>query len=285
MNGPVVAVVAPGMMGAGVGQRLVKRGLKVLTSTAGRSPSTVKRASEAGMVAASDEEILAADFMLSIVPPADAVAWAERFAPALARIERRPVYVDCNAVSVPTAEKIAAIIAATGTLFIDAGIIGSPPKTDDAGPRIYASGPHAGRLVDLSSHGLDIRVLEGSATSASALKMSYGGITKGTQALASVMLLAAARGGAAGALYKELQFSQKEILWWLDRQLAIMPPKAKRWVAEMREIADFVANEPGGADIFEGAAKIYDQIGLDFDSDGDSYSRLKEFLARGKSAK
>ena len=59
MNGPVVAVVAPGMMGAGVGQRLVKRGLKVLTSTAGRSPSTVKRAGEAGMRCAFDVPTLA----------------------------------------------------------------------------------------------------------------------------------------------------------------------------------------------------------------------------------
>jgi len=69
---PVVAVVAPGMMGAAVGKRLADNGLKVLTSLKGRSQETVARASAAGMIAASDEEIAAADFILSILPPADA---------------------------------------------------------------------------------------------------------------------------------------------------------------------------------------------------------------------
>ena len=38
---PVVAVIAPGMMGAAVGKRLVDHGLKVLTSLKGRSAETV----------------------------------------------------------------------------------------------------------------------------------------------------------------------------------------------------------------------------------------------------
>src|SRR5262245_4190683 len=79
---PVVAVIAPGMMGAAVGRRLVDNGLKVLTSLTGRSAETVKRASAAGMTSAPDEEIAASDFVLSILPPGDAVALAERFAPA-----------------------------------------------------------------------------------------------------------------------------------------------------------------------------------------------------------
>ena len=50
---PVVAVIAPGMMGAGVGKRLADNGVKVLTSLEGRSEETVARAKSAGMVAAS----------------------------------------------------------------------------------------------------------------------------------------------------------------------------------------------------------------------------------------
>jgi len=41
---PVVAVIAPGMMGAGVGRRLVDNGAKVLTSLKGRSAETAARA-------------------------------------------------------------------------------------------------------------------------------------------------------------------------------------------------------------------------------------------------
>ena len=54
---PVVAIIAPGAMGAGVGKRLTDRGATVLTSLAGRSAATVARAKAAGMAAASDEEI------------------------------------------------------------------------------------------------------------------------------------------------------------------------------------------------------------------------------------
>jgi putative dehydrogenase len=49
---PTVAVVAQGAMGAGVGARLVERGLTVLTSLEGRSEASAKRAKAAGMVAA-----------------------------------------------------------------------------------------------------------------------------------------------------------------------------------------------------------------------------------------
>ena len=46
---PVVAVIAPGMMGAAVGKRLADHGLKVLTSLKGRSAETTARAKTAGM--------------------------------------------------------------------------------------------------------------------------------------------------------------------------------------------------------------------------------------------
>ena len=101
---PVVAVIAPGMMGAAVGGRLVENGLKVLTSLTGRSAETATRAKTYGLTAASDEEIAAADFILSILPPGDAVALAQRFAPALKASNSKPVFVECNAVSPPTAE-------------------------------------------------------------------------------------------------------------------------------------------------------------------------------------
>ena len=53
---PTVAIVAQGAMGAGIGARLVERGLRVITSLAGRSGDSAQRAMAAGMVAVSDEE-------------------------------------------------------------------------------------------------------------------------------------------------------------------------------------------------------------------------------------
>ena len=147
---PVVAVIAPGAMGAAVGKRLADNGVKVLTSLTGRSAETAARAKAAGMSDASDDEIAARDFILSILPPGDALALAQHFAPALNASNAKPVYVDCNAINPATVERVAAAIAPTGCAFVDAGIIGPPPKPGDAGPRFYASGPAAPRFATLA---------------------------------------------------------------------------------------------------------------------------------------
>ena len=280
---PVVAVVAPGMMGAAVGGRLVAHGLKVLTSLAGRSQETLDRAKAAGLTAAPDEEIARADFILSILPPGDAVTLAQRFAPALTASNAKPVYVDCNAISPPTLAKVAAVIAPTGSPFVDAGIIGSPPPPKDGkGPRFYASGSNAPRFATLKDYGLDVHVLEGPLSAASALKMSYAGITKGTQALGAAMMLAATRGGSADALFAELKASQPQMLAYMQRSLEIMPPKAYRWVAEMQEIADFVGEDPAAHELYSGAAHFYEQIARDFDGDRKEVAALMAFLSKGK---
>ncbi|HZR60851.1 MAG TPA: DUF1932 domain-containing protein [Xanthobacteraceae bacterium] len=282
---PVVAVIAPGMMGAAVGKRLVDNGVKVLTSLEGRSGETAARAKAAGMAAVSDEEIAGSDFFLSILPPGDALALVERFAPALKAANAKPVYVDCNAINPATVERVAAAIAPTGCPFVDAGIIGSPPKPGDAGPRIYASGPAATRFAGLRDYGLDIRVLEGALSAASALKMSYAGITKGTQAIGAAMMLAATRAGSSDALFKELQGSQKEMLAWFQRALASMPPKAYRWVAEMHEIAGFVGDDPTASELYQGAAHFYERIAADFDGGKQDVKALGDFLSKASTAR
>jgi L-threonate 2-dehydrogenase len=280
----VVAVIAPGMMGAGVGKRLADNGLKVLTSLMGRSQETVARAKQCGIVDASDTEIAAADFILSILPPGDALALAERFAPALKASNTKPVYVDCNAINPKTVDRVAAAIAPTGCPFVDAGIIGSPPKPGDAGPRLYASGPAAQRFATLRDYGLDIRVLGGPLSSASALKMSYAGITKGTQAIGAAMMLAATRAGTADDLLKELQSSQKEMFAWFKRGLTLMPPKAYRWIAEMHEIAGFVGEDPSASELYEGAAHFYEHIAEDFDGDKKDVAALMDFLGKSSTS-
>src|SRR5579863_5485648 len=278
---PVVAVIAPGMMGAAVGKRLVDNGLKVLTSLNGRSAETADRARAAGLITASDEEIAATDYILSILPPGDAVSLAERFVPALRASNAKPIYVDCNAINPATVERVAAVVAPTDCPFVDAGIIGSPPKPGDAGPRFYASGPSASRFATLRQYGLDIRVLDGAMSAASALKMSYAGITKGTQAIGAAMMLAASRAGSADALFAELSSSQKEMFAWFKRGLSLMPPKAYRWIAEMHEIAGFVGEDPAAHELYEGAAHFYESIAEDFETNKKDVDALRAFLGKG----
>lgn len=256
-----VAIVAPGEMGSGVGRELVQHGLTVLTSLQGRSGTSVERAARAGLVDAHDDELAACDIFLSIVPPKDARALAERFRPALQRTTRKPVYVDCNAVAPETVKQIAGVVTSAGARFADAGIIGPPPSDGQrAATTFYASGDAATEFAALSDLGLTIRVLDAPDGAASALKMSYAGLTKGFTALGAAMILGASQAGVAEALKRELSESQPHFLSFLQRSVPGMFPKAYRWIAEMEEIAAFARDVPGGQDVYQGAADLYRRI-------------------------
>jgi 3-hydroxyisobutyrate dehydrogenase-like beta-hydroxyacid dehydrogenase len=257
----VIGIIAQGMMGAGVGRRLHESGAKVRTLLSGRSQASAERAKAAGMAAAADErELLSgADFFLSVLPPGEAEPLARKLAPTLATLDRKPVYIDCNAVSPQTAMRIGEIIAPTGAHFVDAGIIGGPPRPGYS-PTIYASGPTASQTAVLRDWGIDWRVIDGPIGAASGLKMSYAGITKGTTAIASAMLLGAARAGCAEALIAELTESQPEMLARMRSGIPRMYDKAYRWVAEMEEISDFLEQNPPSRDIYAAVARLYEYI-------------------------
>jgi 3-hydroxyisobutyrate dehydrogenase-like beta-hydroxyacid dehydrogenase len=257
----LIAVIAPGEMGAGIGQRLRERGARVITSLAGRSAASGKRAERAGMVAASsDDEIVTADIILSVVPPKDAAGLAQRLKPAIARAAKKPIYVDCNAVAPQTAVEIGTILDGTGAHYVDGGIIGAPPTPTTPGARLYVSGERARDVTRLSNYGLDTRFLDGPIGAASALKMSYAGITKGFTAVSAFMMLGATRAGCAAELHKELAESQAPLLAWLGRQMPKMPPKAYRWVAEMEEIGVFLDGIPDGRAAYDGFARLYEFV-------------------------
>src|SRR5471032_1277909 len=240
---PIVAIIAPGNMGAAVAKRLTEHKVTVLTSLAGRSESSAKRAREAGMQPVDDRKLAETDYLMSIVPPGDALALAKRLAGVLTEANKKPIYVECNAVSPQTMNHIAEVIAETGCAFVGAGIIGPPPKPGTSNTKFYAAGPAAAEFAKLNDYGLIVRVLDGPTTAASALKMSYAGITKGFTALGAAMMLAATRGGSAHALQAELAESQPALLGYLTRQVPGMYQKAYGWVAELDEISSFVGKD------------------------------------------
>jgi len=282
---PIVAIIAQGAMGSGVARRLAEHGIEVRTSLADRSESSASRARDAGMKPAGDDEIAACDFLLSIVPPCDALSLAERFAESLTLVRRKPVYVDCNAVNPGTAGAIASVVAGAGCPFVDAGIIGGPPRPREPGPRFYASGPEAGRFEALIPYGVEVRIVSARVGDASALKMSYAGITKGLSALGTAMFLASTRAGVAEPLRRELAESQSGLHAWFDRTLPGMFGKAYRWVGEMEEIAAFVSGDTAAEQIFRGAAELYKRIALDGETTGEETGALKTFLAQWSPAK
>jgi 3-hydroxyisobutyrate dehydrogenase-like beta-hydroxyacid dehydrogenase len=284
--GHIFTIIAPGAMGSAVARRMHERGATVRTSLVGRSAASARRATEAGMTAVESDRGLVegVDIVLSIVPPGEAVGLAERLLPLLATAPRKPLVIDCNAINPATVTRIAAILAPSGVAFADGGIIGGPPKLDGPGPRFYLSGPAAGDAAILRDYGVDIRLLDGAIGAASALKMSYAGITKGLTALGSAMMLGAAANGSAAALLEELGDSQPNLLAYLHRSVPDMYGKAYRWVAEMHEIAGFLGEGAGSGQIYEGMAQLYESIAAAAAAErglGNPVATLERVLAGG----
>jgi 3-hydroxyisobutyrate dehydrogenase-like beta-hydroxyacid dehydrogenase len=275
----VIAVIAAGDMGSAVGARLAEQGCKVLTSLQGRSADSRARAEAARMADVSDAELAGADMILSIVPPGDALALAERLAPAMAAATARPLYVDCNAVSPETVRKIAAVVERAGAPFVDAGIVGGPPKTGYT-PVIYASGPEASRFAALNARGLDVRVMEGPVGQASALKMCYAGLTKGLHAVGVSVIRGAIEAGIEATFFTELAESQPMLLDYFVRRTPGVFVKTYRWVAEMQEIGDFLGGP--GEQIYDGAAALFEGMAIDHAGARTEEAELLAFLQRGR---
>jgi 3-hydroxyisobutyrate dehydrogenase-like beta-hydroxyacid dehydrogenase len=277
----VVAIVAPGNMGAAVARRLTENGVEVLTALAERGAASVARAAAAGMKDVPLEGLIRAELVLSILPPGHALAFAEQMAPVLLAAPpavRRPVFVDCNAVSPETVRRIGAVVAGAGAPFVDASIIGLPPKPGQRSPHFYVSGESAARVLALSAYGLDVRVLEGAVGAASALKMTFAGINKGVAAVAAAMILAAGRAGATEALYQEMSESLPGLLESLRRQVPDMLPKAYRWVAEMREIAAFAGEDAATRAVFAGFSDLFARLSRDVAGEKLESAVLTEFF-------
>ena len=263
-----IAVVAPGAMGAAIGTRLVSHGAQVLTSLEGRSAATRARADLAGMIAADDAALAAADLILSIVPPNEALPLATRFAAAIARVGGTPIYVDLNAISPATARDVGAALAGCGARYVDGSIIGLPPKAEGVGPSLYLAETDGAAAGVLGQHGLVVKPLTGGVGAASALKMTYAGMTKGLTALGTAMILAAQREGAAEALAAEMASSQPELLARLRRAMPDMLPKAYRWVPEMEQIAAVLGPDDPASGIYASMAGLYERVAEDRAADG-----------------
>lgn len=257
-----VGILSPGDMGAGIGSVLHQSGLDVATCLAGRSGLTRLRATEAGIRELSDydELVRSVDVILSVLVPAEARSVAEAVAASLRRTGARPVFVECNAIAPQTVRSIERVISDAGAGFIDAGIIGSPPRRPGDGARFYCSGPDTSAFEALGKYGLDVRVVGPEVGQASGLKMVYAASTKGTIALWTELLVAARALDLEGALLAEFGAGHPIAPHEMD-SIPGMPRRARRWAGEMDEIAATFDNVGLTPRILQGAADLYRFIG------------------------
>jgi 3-hydroxyisobutyrate dehydrogenase-like beta-hydroxyacid dehydrogenase len=150
-------------------------------------------------------------------------------------------------------------MTAAGCTVVDAGIIGPPPR-NNAKQRFYVSGPHAALMNRINSAQINVRVAGEKIGDASAVKMCYAALTKGSIALGTELLIAARKLGVDQALEAEFKSSQAELHESVLSRAAGMPFKAYRWVPEMNEIAKTFEGAGMTPRILQGAADLYAQI-------------------------
>ncbi|KAJ9628368.1 hypothetical protein H2204_009343 [Knufia peltigerae] len=321
---PSVGILSIGDMGVGIARLLRHHGYEVYTVGAGRSQHTLNRIKSAQIKALDTDEALVAesDIILSIVPPRDAVATAQRAHQAChshTAIKRRQertglgrklTYVDLNAVSPRTTRAIGALFSTpsnhlptsprlqgirrsfsfhradseseqpelqpVGVDFLDGGIIGGPPSLREdqtwKRPSIVLSGPrHSEVLPSDFTELLNVRVVGDTIGAASALKACFASLSKGMIALSILSFTTAHQAGVLPALEEHLREFNPGALAAAKSGLTGMPPKAYRWVDEMRQINETFVEEGGfGKDVlgethgvFDGIAEVYKLIADD----------------------
>jgi 3-hydroxyisobutyrate dehydrogenase-like beta-hydroxyacid dehydrogenase len=228
-----------------------------------RSERTRRLAEAAGIEAVPTYEVMVtqADVILSIMVPANASVAAKAVAKAISATGAEVLYADCNAIAPQTVCEIGETIRASGGGFVDASIVGGPPKQGKASrTRFYASGPDVERFQELDAFGLNVVVLGDQIGQASAIKMCYAALTKGTTALCTELLTAARALGVYDALASEFQRSQS-VMYQRMQRMTGMPAKSRRWVGEMEEIAKTFEHVGLTPKMLSGAADVYRLVG------------------------
>jgi 3-hydroxyisobutyrate dehydrogenase-like beta-hydroxyacid dehydrogenase len=251
-----VGIVSPGFMGAGLGGALRAGGARVVATVDGRSARSRRLAGEAGLelLPTLRDVVGAADVVLVVTPPGEAVAAASAIRVAAGAAGSSPLVADLNAVSPTTMTQVQEQL---GDLRLVDGSISGPPPSDQPGARLYFSGPEAATVAGLPWDGqVEPIVLGDRVGSASALKMCTGSVYKGLIALVTQAMRTA---GAYGVLH--------EVVLDLDRAglahtagVARGATKAWRYVAEMREIS--ATQEAAGLtpELFAAIAGIFDEV-------------------------
>ena len=233
-----IGIMSIGEMGYHWAKVLKARGAEVLTYDRDRSPVTQRRAENAGVKSTGSlaELCSSADLIVSIVVPSAALKVAAEIAKAAADANRKNlIYFDANAISPMTAEKINGVLSETGVNFVDGCIIGSAARMDK-GSVIYASGPEAPRILELSLYGLNVQVLGTGTSQASAFKVVYAGLTKGLQGLFVELLMGAKRFGLLDEVIKRYDESFPGLLEKVSSSIVGLRIHAARRAEEMDEL-------------------------------------------------
>lgn len=256
------------------------------------------RAASIDTVPSDQDLVIQSDYILSTVPPRDALATAQRIATAAQlpdtaakRAERtgsttKPFVFDLNAISPKLAREIASLFSLPSNSkgdvlahFLDGGIIGGPPSPQNDGaaegkkwkkPSLVISGTVVGGLpdtFDALAETLNMKIVGPEIGSASTLKLTFASLTKGLTALSVLSFTTAQSESVLPELLKHLAEYSPYTRALTTHGIVAMAPKAYRWVDEMRYIGETLdtAGHWGGAgaSVYDTFAEVYRKIAED----------------------
>lgn len=237
--------------------------------------------------------MVSSDYILSIVPPRDALTTARRVATAsqlpststkrqsiedtdglLTR--RQPYYLDLNAISARLSAEVGSLFAGNQSAlchYLDGGIIGPPPSNDSpkahwTKPSLIISGDvelpaSFPRLAEV----LNMKLVSAKIGAASTLKLSFAALTKGLTALSILSFSTAQRESLLPELLKHLDEYAPAVGSTAKKGVVGMAPKAYRWVDEMQMIGEAFDTEGHwdgiGAGVYDSFAEVYRSIAED----------------------
>jgi 3-hydroxyisobutyrate dehydrogenase-like beta-hydroxyacid dehydrogenase len=256
-----IAVLHPGAMGSRVAGELVGAGHEVRWLATGRSAQTEERATREGLVsAATAEELLrGVDVVVSVCPPQGAL----EVATLVAKAGFSGTYVDANPVSPGLLGDIAEVVGSGGATFVDAGIVGPPPRTDRR-TSVYLSGPpdRVAAVAELcAATAMTPRDLGPRVGAASAAKQAFALYNKGRLALALVAGELAAAHGVGDVLAAESGRPGADALADLDELRSGLAETAWRWGPEFDEIASALAAAGLDPSVASSVAAVYRRVG------------------------
>ncbi len=258
-----VAILSPGDMGHAVGRTLREHELRVVTCLTGRSGRTRALSEQAGIEDAADfsEMVAQSDLIMSMTVSEAVPGICRQVADAVASTGHTDLlFAECNAIAPQTARSMEEVVASSGARFLDASIIGGPPRNGSS-PRFYASGVNAPEFEQLREFGLDVRNIGTTTGQASGIKMCYAAMTKGSAALHSQLLMAAEMMGLYQPLLEEFQRGHAATIQRMEGWIPGIPAKSRRWVSEMQEIGATFERLGMTPHLLEGVADMYRLIG------------------------
>ncbi len=288
MAQPVIGLMSPGDMGHKVGEAIRAKGFRVVTSVAGRSALTQTRAARAGLedMGSLAGIVGAADIIFSIMPPERAEDFARDVAAEMKHQNKASIFVDCNAISPMTMKRIDEHIRAVGGRCMDIGIIGSPPGSppDRPVPRFYTSGPHMEALRFLDGDSMRFMDMGSEIGRASAIKMCFAGLTKGTMTLRTSVLLAGEMLGVGAELKDVIAASQKFHWEGMNASVPFLAADAGRWAGEMEQISETFGSVGVTPNMHKGAAETFrlldaSPLGMETRETADKSRTLDQALA------